>query len=256
MKFRHVVVSLLMIGAAYTSDICYSQSANKAINNAPIERNNTTNSLETILNSSSNTNAAALYKKYRIFIEKKGSLESSYDLVRQFSTEYELISKLAECLIDSKLSLRKQPDKSYLYNNGEDETSKLWVVYDHVSTNRFSGVYYFTGERFFSNFEALLHLESRPNSEGGIDFDGKIYADSESRIFRLMSKLSFVKSYFSSQATEVATRFDDVYREMTKDPEGNLKKIMNHRDPKGKIYFSDDEIERIIKFYNAVKDKK
>jgi len=242
--------------------VCTATSCSQALGAGPAKTSAVeTNSLETILSSTNLTHGAAatnLYARHRIYINQKGSLDSKYDVVRDFANDYELISKIAECLIDSKMTLRKQKDGSYLYTNPDNDTSRLWVVHDRFSEDMFQGVYYFTGSRMFWDFEALVYLESKPNKKGGIEFDARIFADSGSAIARLLSKISFVKSYFARESTSVITQFDSVYEMLFKDPKENMEKIMQHRDPRSRIYFSDDEIEKIRRLYDTIStdDKK
>jgi len=247
MKFsiKQVMVSMMLYASLSGAEVTVQKEKDAAVK-----------SLEEMLSENIVTNAAAtnLYAKHSIFLNPKGSLKSDFRVVNEFATDYELISKLAECLADSDVSVRKQDDGSYIYLNKKSKgSSKLWVLYDHSATNQFAGLYYFTGKKAFFNFKTLLYLNSTPKEDGSISFDGKIYADTDSAIANIASKIWFVRNFILGESNELISQFDTIYSQMMENPEENLKRIMQFRDPKGKIYFSGKDIEKLNRFYESLK---
>jgi hypothetical protein len=211
-----------------------------------------TNDMLRILTNVTNFSCAAsgksVYLNHTVFMEPRGSLKARFDFVTAFSTEYELLSKLAECLAGTTVMVRKQPDGSYLYINASKEKSIIRVIHDECDSNHFEGVYFITVDRTFINVEALLHLETRPDRQGAIKYGAHIYADSDSRIMNLLSRIPFVKRILIREVNSVVTKFDVMYARMLNDPHENLRKVMELRDPKGVIYFSDHDIRLINRF--------
>ena len=215
-----------------------------------------TNDLLHILLNATNSpfaaSAMSVYRKHTVFLDPQGSLTARFDVVGLFSTEYELMSKLAECLVGSQVKVRRQPDGSYLYINERKDRFTIHVIHDECDTGHFQGVYYFTGDRRFYTLEVLLHLESKPNRDGSIRYGAHIYADSDSRFVNFLSKIPFVRHYLIYEVNDVVAKFDIVYGQMLRDPRANLRKVMQCRDPKGMLYFSDQDIEMTTKFVDKL----
>jgi hypothetical protein len=106
----------------------------------------------------------------------------------------------------------------------------------------------------FVKLKALMHLESRPGRDGGIEYDARIYAGSDSPLFNFFTRLSLIKSYLADEVTSVVTEFDAVYDEMLKTPDANLRKLLEFRDPKADLYFTDQEIETARKCVGTLLD--
>lgn len=215
-----------------------------------------TNDLVRILQKATNLtfvgSAWKTYRRHTVFLDRDGTLKARFDLVSVFSTEYELLSKLAECLVGSTVRLRKQPDGSFLYLKDGKDKFIIRVIHDESAPDHFRGVYYLTGERSFFRMEALLHVESRPNRQEGIDYAAHVYANSDSRILNLLARIPFVKRYLAGEMDDVVAKFDVLYAEMLLDPRANLQKLMKFRDPAGRIYFSDPDIEMTTRFVDTL----
>lgn len=262
MNLRPLAAALMVYGAVISGSRVYAQEKQSQMPNTYLPSSftltpptNRQQRLEQILSNTNLPQAAAasnVYSRSSVHIAPKGRLKARYDAVYDFAREYVLISKIAECLVDSKYYFRANTNGSYVYTNPSDETSTAWVLQDLSSTTFFSGAYYFTGERTFWDFEALLYVESVPAKEGGIEFEADIYAYSTSKLFRFLSIIPGVRKYFASEATKVITQFDVVYTKLMEDPEGNLRKILEFKDDKGSSYFKDDELEKVLQFYNRI----
>ncbi|MBA4388096.1 MAG: hypothetical protein C0404_08955, partial [Verrucomicrobia bacterium] len=208
--------------------------------------------LQKATNLSCTAAAERVFRKYSVLLKPEGSLQARFDIVSSFATEYELVSKLAECLAGSAVRVRKQPDGSLLYVSESKDKYTIDVIHDEVDTNHFQGVYYITAEWRFFTMEALLHLESRPGREGGIKYGVRIYANSDSRILSILARFSFVDRYLLREVNDVVAKFDTVYGQMLQDPLENQKKLLEYRDPKATIYFTDPEIDLIKDFVDQL----
>jgi multidrug efflux system outer membrane protein len=228
-------------------------SAQPAAAAAPISVSS--DALRQILRNATNLACAAAaentFVNHTVFLTPKGSLKARYDFVSVFSTEYELVAKLAECLAGSSVRLRKQEDGSYLYIKKSNERFSIRVLHDECDDRHFQGVYYITADWVFITMRALLHLECRPDSQGAIEYSAHIYSDSDSRIMNLVSKIPFVQHYLTHEVDDVVTKFDIMYAEMLRAPGEDMKKVMQFRDPKGSVYFSDHDIELINRFLDT-----
>jgi hypothetical protein len=209
-------------------------------------------SIDELVQASSKEQVAHLYDTHRIHIHHENSLESKFEIVPVFGTDYELISKISECISNSQFSIRKQLDGSYLYTNNKKETANLWVVYDQIAKDSFEGLYYLSGNRSFFDFNMLLHIQSKPNSDENISFRMDIYADTSSRLLRTFSKLSFVRNYIIREASRIITEFDNIYEHLTNNPEHNMLRFNEYRNPDNSLYFSDDDMKKIKEFYNMI----
>lgn len=211
-----------------------------------------TNDLVRILRGATNVPFAAaaelIYRKHTVFLNPKGDLRARFDHVSVFSTEYELVSKLAESLVGSSVRVRKQPDGSYLYISDTKDKYAIHVIHDESDAKHFQGVYYIVAKRRFLTLKALLHLESRPDREGRIKYAVHIYSDSDSWILNLVSRISFVKHYLIHEVSDVVANFDSMYSTMLQNPQEGLQKLMKLRDPAGSVYFSDSDLELVKKF--------
>jgi len=231
-----------------------SSSRTEAAPDAPVLVS--TNDLANVLRITTNRPLAAsaqkILGKHTVFLNPEGSLTAQFSLVSVFSTEYELVSKLAECLAGSSGKVRKQPDGSLLYINETKERFNIRVIHDECDSNHFEGVYYITTDRGFITIEALIHLESRPGPDGTIRYAVHIYADSNSRILNFLSRISLVRNYLTHEVNDMVAKFDTVYAQILSDPQKHLGTLMEFRDPTGSLYFSDREMKLIRIFVETL----
>jgi hypothetical protein len=248
---RYVVVAVAAIALARQADAgLFSKSPPV---DAPVHVS--TNDLVRILRNATNLACAAAaektYQKHTVFLNPKGNLKARFSFVSVFSTEYELVSKLAECLAGSTVRVRKQPDGSYLYVNASKDRFIINVIHDECDKSHFQGVYYITGDWGFATLEALLHLESKPDPDGAIKYAVNIYADSNSLTYNLFARIPFVKRYLTHEVNDVVAKFDAMYLQMLSNPRENLPKVMQCRDPGAILCFSDRDIELVKGFVNT-----
>lgn len=215
-----------------------------------------TNELVRILGAASNlayiSEATNLYANHTVLLTPAGRLKARFEMVSVISTEYELLSKLAECLIGSRVRVRRQEDGSYLYTNEDGHPYIIRVIRDECGPGRYRGVFYLTGRKLFSNLRALVHLESRPGEDGGIEYGAQIFASSGSGVLNFFARIPFIRNMLMEDVATVVSKFDAVYYDMLKDPKEHFERVKKHRDPAVDPYFTDREIEITRRLVNKL----
>jgi ribosomal protein S8 len=102
----------------------------------------------------------------------------------------------------------------------------------------------------------MIYLVTLPRDDQGIIFDCRIFSKTDSYIANWISKNGFIKNYILSESKNLISQFDIIYSQMMDNPEESLRKIRRFRDPKGKIYFTEGDIEKIDEFYRRIKKEK
>ena len=255
MTMRAIVAMLLVV-----TGTCYGDQAVAPVQeprkSPETELVVSTNDLARILLGATNCPGAPaarrLYADHAISLNPHGNLRARFDLVSIFSTQYELLSKLAECLVASPVKVRRQPDGSYSFLSQTGQKYLIQIIHDECDSLHFQGVYYITGQRLLVRLEALLHLESRPNARGGIEYGAKIYAGTDSRLVNLSARMPFVRDILNGEVNSVVSKFDPVYAELLTDPQDHLRRLMQLRDPAAELHFTDEELALVRQFVDRL----
>jgi hypothetical protein len=96
--------------------------------------------------------------------------------------------------------------RSYRYTNRKKQESEILEVCKvHNTGDAFHVVYHARGERFFGEFEALIHVRAAEADNGLVRYRLSVYAYPENRLSRFVARnVGVVRRYFESKAAEVS----------------------------------------------------
>jgi hypothetical protein len=126
------------------------------------------------------------------------------DLLQAIQIEYAAMLPEGE---RPEFAIEEVAPGEYFYLNGKDQESHITeLLRDIQPDGKLHAVYRITGERFFGDFKALVHVEISDEKEGMVSYCAEVYAWPESTFFRILARgLHFAVESFFSRKTEYMT---------------------------------------------------
>lgn len=134
------------------------------------------------------------------------------DLLDEVQAEYVRMLKPGE---EPEFVVQCTGPGAYAYENAHGQRSEIHELHRGASgTNRFEVVYHVAGERFFGQFQSLIHVGIVPSGSDRTAYDVRVYAYPESALPRFFARhLGLVERYFKhktrdmeSMAARIVTR--------------------------------------------------
>jgi len=106
---------------------------------------------------------------------------------------------------------------AYYYVNRHNERSEIREVWRHVdSTNTVALSFYVKGERFFGDFESLIHLSLRESGTNTVACRTDVYAYPHSGWLRGLLHLPLINNYFAGKTRDMTSLFLRIVERMSK----------------------------------------
>jgi hypothetical protein len=106
---------------------------------------------------------------------------------------------------EPEFTIEQTSSNVYQYVNIENEKSVIREVYrEYSSTGDFHLVYYAYGERFFGDFQSVIHVAAAECSNPGTTYDVTVYAHPENRFLRFVVRhIGVVRRYFENKTADI-----------------------------------------------------
>lgn len=158
-----------------------------------------------------------LENKKPIYAETGGQVPVNYEQALEVLQDPGLMVNVQDAycrLIDEdgepEFSIRQTSSNAYFYVNRKGERTDITeVIRRETSDSSFDIVYFSAGQRFFGEYQALIHVRITAEEESNTRYTASVYAYPENAVSRFFARrLGLVKRYFKKKTehmTEIIT---------------------------------------------------
>jgi hypothetical protein len=110
---------------------------------------------------------------------------------------------------------------AYFYLNAKNQESRLTELLRELQPDgKLHAVYAVSGERFFGDFQALVHIAITDESSGNVSYEAEVYAWPENQFIRGAARgLRFaIESFFNSKTRYMTGLVLDICARLVEDP--------------------------------------
>ena len=155
-----------------------------------------------------------LQKKDPIMAESTGSVPVGFQNALLLIKTPTLLSDVQNAYCSLMMKEGEEPEftilqnsaNTYFYVNRKGERTDITEVFrQKTATNRFDIVYYSKGERFFGDYQAVIHVQVAPAGETNSQYTASVYAYPENAVSRFFARrLGLVKRFFRKKTAEMS----------------------------------------------------
>ena len=150
--------------------------------------------------------------KKPIYAETSGRVPVNYSQALEILQQPGFMNNVQEAytnLIDEdgtpEFTIQQTSANCYFYVNRKWERTDITeIMRRNTSADRFDIILYSTGQRFFGNYEALIHVRVKADGEGASTYVAAVYAYPENAVSRFFARhLGLVDRYFRKKTVHM-----------------------------------------------------
>ncbi|MBN2161967.1 MAG: hypothetical protein JXR25_08375 [Pontiellaceae bacterium] len=107
---------------------------------------------------------------------------------------------------EPEFTIQQNSTNTYFYVNRDGERTDITeVLRRRTAENAFDIVYYSKGERFFGDYQAVIHVQVSPSGATNSTYAASVYAYPENAVSRFFARrLGLVKRFFKKKTAEMS----------------------------------------------------
>lgn len=168
--------------------------------------------LDTLALLESGPSKMLLESKKPIYAETQGSVPIRFSRALDVLQQPELMTNVQRAYCEliaeggtPEFTINQTSTNTYYYINKDGERTDITEVLKRkTSDTTFDMVLYSAGQRFFGNYQALIHVQIVDVGNGSVSYVSSVYAYPENAVSRFFARhLGLVNRYFKSKTSQM-----------------------------------------------------